>query len=92
MVGARVLKGTRMRILLLAFCGMLLLGSTVAFLLYVSILSILTVVVILMATMLMFVLGVQVERQRHPLPEILSEEIMPPVQETRAPFSTSVQA
>jgi Flp pilus assembly protein TadB len=79
-----------MRVLILAFCGLLLLGSAAAFLLYVSILSILTVVVILMAAMLMFVLGVQVEKQRRRVPEIPPEEIMPPVQETRAPFGTSV--
>jgi len=53
---------------------MLLLGSTAAFLLYVSILSILKVVVILMAVMLMFLLGVQVERQRLRVQEIPSQK------------------
>jgi hypothetical protein len=71
-----------MRSPILAFCGMLLLGSTAAFLLYVSILSILTVVVILMAVMLMFLLGAQVERQRLRVQEILSEKTMPPIQQT----------
>jgi hypothetical protein len=60
---------------------MLLLGSTAAFLLYVSILSILTVVVILMGVILMFVLGAQVERQRLRAQEILSEKTMPPIQQ-----------
>ena len=73
---------TCMRSPILAFCGMLLLGSTAAFLLYVSILSILTVVVILMAVMLMFLLGAQVERQRLRVQEILSEKTMPPIQQT----------
>jgi len=78
---------------MLAFCGMLLLGSTVAFLLYVSVLSILTVVVILMAVMLMFFLGVQVERQRSRVTEIpSSEDMMPVVPETRALLGTRVQA
>ena len=72
-----------MRLLMLAFCGMLLLGSAGAFLLYVSILSILTVVVILMAAMLMFLLGVQVEKQRRRVPEIPSEIKMPQMQEAR---------
>jgi len=63
-----------MRSPILAFCGMLLLGSTAAFLLYVSILSILTVVVVLMAAMLMFLLGVQVERQRLRVQEIPPEK------------------
>ena len=80
-----------MRVLILAFCGMLLLGSSVAFLLYVSILSILSVVVILLGAMLMFLLGVQVERQRS-VPEIPSEKIVSAVQETRATVGTSIQA
>ena len=75
-----------MRVLIRAFFGLLLLGSTVAFLLYVSILSILTVVVILLAAMLMFLLGVQVERERRPVPEIPSEGMMPEVQEARTPL------
>jgi hypothetical protein len=79
-----------MRVLILVFCGLLLLGSTAAFILYVSILSILTAVVILMAAMLMFLLGVQVERQRRCVPEIPSEDMMPTVQETRSSFGTSV--
>jgi uncharacterized protein (DUF58 family) len=74
-----------MRVLILAFSGLLLLGSTVAFLLYVSILSILTVVVILIAAVLMFLLGVQVERQLRPRPENPSEGRMPEVQEARTP-------
>ena len=79
-----------MRSSILAFCGMLLLGSTAAFLLYVSILSILTVVVILVASMLMFQLGVQSEKQRHRVPEIPSEETE--VQETRSSLVTSLRA
>lgn len=81
-----------MRSAVLVFCGMLLLGSAGAFLLYVSILSILTVVVILMAVMLMFLLGVQVERQRRRVPEIPSEEMMSEVQGTRAPLGNRVRA
>ena len=80
-----------MRVLLLVFCGMLLLGSTVAFLLYVSILSILSVVVILMTAMLMFLLGVQVERQRRSVPGIPSEKMLPAVQEPRTTLGTSIQ-
>ena len=60
-LGGELEISTRMRLLMLAFCGMLLLASAGAFLLYVSILSILTVVVILMAAMLMFLLGVQLK-------------------------------
>ena len=79
-----------MRSAILVFCGILLLGSAGAFLLYVSILSILTVVVILLAAMLMFLLGAQVERQRRRLPENPSEEVMPEVQETRAQIDIRV--
>ena len=71
-----------MRSPILAFCGMLLLGSTGAFLLYVSVLSILSVVVILMVAMLMFQLGAQVERQRRRVPEIPSEKTLLHMQET----------
>jgi hypothetical protein len=81
-----------MRSSILAFCGMLLLGSTAAFLLYVSILSILTVVVILTALMLMFQLGVQVEKLRRRAPEIPSEETMPEMQETRSSLGTGLPA
>ncbi len=81
-----------MRSAILIFCGMLLLGSAGAFLLYVSILSILTVVVILMAAMLMFVIGVQVEKQRHRVPEIPSEETVPEMQETRGALHTGLRA
>jgi hypothetical protein len=81
-----------MRVLLLAFCGTLFLGCTVAFLLYVSILSILSVVVILMAAMLMFLLGVQIERQRRSVPAIPSDKMVSAVQETRATLGTSIQA
>ena len=73
-----------MRFPILAFCGLLLLGSTAAFFLYVSVLSILTVVVILMAVMVMFLLGVQVERRRLPVREIPFEKTMPPIQQTHA--------
>lgn len=71
-----------MRSLILAFCGLLLLGSTVAFLLYVSLLSILSVVLILLAAMLMFLLGMRAERQRRRVPAIPSEETMRCVQGT----------
>ena len=67
--------------LILAFC-ILLLGSTVAFFLYVSLLSILSVVLILLAVMLMFLLGMQVERQRRRVPEIPSEKTLPHMQGT----------
>jgi hypothetical protein len=53
---------------ILVFSGILLLGSTGAFFMYVSVLSIMAVVVILMALMLMFLLGVQITRQRIPVP------------------------
>ncbi len=52
---------------ILAVCGVLLLVSTGAFFLYVSILSIMAVVVLLMALMLMFFLGIQAARQEFPL-------------------------
>ena len=66
---------------------MLLLGSTVAFLLYVSLLSIIAVVLILTAVMFMFLLGVHVERRRR-VSENPSDETMPEVQETRSPLAT----
>jgi uncharacterized protein (DUF58 family) len=81
-----------MRVLILAFSGLLLLGSTVAFLLYVSILSILTVVVILLAAVLMFLSGVQVERQRRRLLENPSEGRMPEVQEVRTSLDARLRA
>jgi Flp pilus assembly protein TadB len=80
-----------MRVLILAFCGTLLLGSTAAFLLYVSILSILSVVLILMAALLMFLLGIQVERQRSRFPGIPSEKMLPAVQQPRTTLGTSIQ-
>jgi len=52
---------------ILAVCGILLLVSTGAFFLYVSILSIMAVVVLLVALMLMFFLGIQAARQEFPL-------------------------
>jgi len=70
---------------------MVLLGSVGAFLLYVSILSILTVGVILMAAMFMFVIGVQVEKQRRRVPEIPSEETMPNMQEARGALHTGLR-
>jgi hypothetical protein len=57
-----------MQSFIVAFSGILLLGSTGAFFLYVSVLSIMAVVVILMALLLMFLLGVQAARQRIPVP------------------------
>lgn len=68
-----------------------MLGSAGAFLLYVSILSILAVTVILTAAMLMFQLGVQFERQRR-RPEIPSEMAMPTVQETRTALDARLRA
>jgi uncharacterized membrane protein len=59
---------------------MLLLGSTAAFLLYVSLLSIMSVVLIVVAVMFMFLLGVHVERQRRRVSEIPSERTLPQVQ------------
>jgi uncharacterized membrane protein len=56
---------------ILALCGILLLGSTGAFFLYVSILSIMAVVVLLMALILMFFLGVQAARQADSFPAIV---------------------
>jgi hypothetical protein len=54
--------------ILLAFSGVVFLGSIAAFLLYVSMLSIAAVVLILLGLMLMFGLGVQVgTRVRRPL-------------------------
>ena len=75
-----------MRSPILVFCGTLLLGSVGAFLLYVSVLSILSVVVILMVAMLMFQLGVHVEREQRREPEIPPEKTMPQVQETHVPL------
>jgi len=69
-----------MQSLILALCGMLLLGSTVAFLLYVSLLSIMTVVLIVVAVMFMFLFGVYVERQRRRVSEIPSETTLPQMQ------------
>jgi hypothetical protein len=57
---------------ILAFFGILLLGSTGAFFLYVSILSIMAVVMILTALMLMFLLGFQAARPPIPVPAIPS--------------------
>ncbi len=68
-----------MRLLILAFCGLLLIGSTAAFLLYVSLLSILSVVLILTAAMFMFLLGVHVERQRTRIPENVAGRALPRV-------------
>ena len=51
----------------LAVCGIMLLVSTGAFFLYVSILSIMAVVVLLMALMLMFFLGIQAAGREIPL-------------------------
>jgi len=70
---------------------MVLLGSVGAFLLYVSILSILTVGVILMAAMFMFVIGVQVEKQRRRVPEIPSEATVSNMQETRGALHTGLR-
>ena len=62
---------------LLAFCGVLLLGSTGAFLLYVSAVSILTMIVSLLGLMLMFLLGVQTARQPAPLPSKSGLHLIP---------------
>lgn len=78
-----------MRVLILAICGALVVGSTGAFLLYVSILSILSVVVVLLAILFMFLLGVQVERQRSRVPEITSESKMHEIHETRMPIDAA---
>jgi Flp pilus assembly protein TadB len=67
--------------LILAFCGLLLFGSTAAFLLYVSLLSIVAVVLILAAAMFMFLFGVHFERRRR-ISEIPSEEALPQMQAT----------
>ena len=71
---------------------MLLVGSTGAFLLYVSILSILSAVVVLVAMMFTFLLGVQVERQRPQVPEIPSECSMPQMQGVGVPLDIRVRA
>ena len=57
-----------MQSFILVFSGILLLGSTGAFFMYVSVLSIMAVGVILVALMLMFLLGVQVTRQGISIP------------------------
>jgi hypothetical protein len=67
--------------LVIAFCGLLLFGSTAAFLLYVSLVSIVAVVLILTAAMFMFLFGVHVERRRR-ISEIPSEEALPAMQGT----------
>jgi hypothetical protein len=56
---------------LLALSGILVLGTTGAFFLYVSVLSIMAVGVILMALMLMFILGVQAASQADSTPAIV---------------------
>ena len=70
---------TRTPSLVLAFCGLLLLGSTAAFLLYVSLLSIAAVILILATAMFMFVFGLTVERRRR-VSEIPSEVALPQMQ------------
>ena len=72
---------TSMSSLVLALCGLLLLGSTAAFLLYVSLLSIIAVVLIVIAVMFMFLLGVNVERRRR-VQEIPSDKTLPQMQGT----------
>jgi cytochrome c biogenesis protein CcdA len=72
---------TRTPSLVFAFCGLLLLGTTAAFLLYVSLLSIIAVALILVAVMFMFLLGAHVERRRR-VSEIPSEEALPQMQGT----------
>ena len=67
--------------LILAFCGLLLLGSTAAFLLYVSLLSIIAVVLILASVMFMFLFGVHMERRRR-ASEITSEGALSQMQGT----------
>jgi len=59
-----------MQYLILAFCGMLVLGSTGAFLLYVSILSIMTIALTMTALLLMFLLGVHFKRLRIRVPSL----------------------
>ncbi len=81
-----------MRVLILAFCGMLLVGSTAAFLLYVSILSILSVVVTLSGMMFMFVLGIYVERKRSRVREIPSESAVPRMQGAHTQLDLHVEA
>jgi hypothetical protein len=61
-----------MQRLIMGFSGILLLGTTPAFFLYVSILSMMAVVVTLMALMFMFLLGVQAARQPIPVSAIPS--------------------
>lgn len=81
-----------MQSLILAFCGLLWLGSTVAFLLYVSLLSILSVVLILVAVMLMFLLGMQAERRRRRVPGIPSEETMSQVEGPHTALDTRTRS
>lgn len=61
-----------MQRLIMGFSGILLIGTTGAFFLNVSMLSMMSVVVILMALMFMFLLGVQTARQPIPVPAIRS--------------------
>jgi Flp pilus assembly protein TadB len=77
-----------MRALITISCGMLL-GSIAAFLLYVSLLTVASVVLILVAVMFMFVLGIQVERQRRRVPEIPSEKILSHMHGTHTLLDTS---
>lgn len=69
-----------MRILVLVFCGVLLVGSIGAILLYVSILSILSVSLVLAGMMFMYVLGTYIERHRARAREIPSDGAMPRMQ------------
>ena len=74
---------------ILAFSGILLLGSTGAFFMYVSVLSIMAVVVILMALMLTFLLGVQITKQRMPVPALPWGRTLRPVEALGPPSDAS---
>ncbi len=66
-MASQLLRKGNMQRSILAACGILLLVSTGAFFLYVSILSIMAVVVLLMALMLTFFLGIQAARREIPV-------------------------
>ena len=87
MNGIQSASSSDMQSVILVLSGVLLLGSTGAFFMYVSVLSIMAVVVILMALTLMFLLGLRAARQGIPITALTSastvgrEEAGPPRQE-----------
>jgi hypothetical protein len=70
----------------LAFCGALFVGSAGAFLLFVPLLSIATVVLIMVGLMLMFGLGFQAGAKRMSPSERIEKPVWAPHQDTATEF------